>query len=414
MLHFQANRWFAVAGFLGIALSAHAAIAQSEAPAAPGLGVGTVTANDVYVRSGDSLNHYTISKLKSGDQVTVVSERGEWYEIVPPEGTFSLVSGDFVDTTDNQTGVINGDNVRVRAGSLLNENKYTVQNLLTKGTPVTILGRNPDGFVRIKPPPGATVWINRSFVSLSGATAAATKPAETTDVTPKATTEGATTVPPAVQASAARSAEKLAAPMPAAANTALRRQIEEIDVAARTELAKPIEQRRFEPIAKRYEPIASQSDDSFAQQYAKTRLEQVNHLADLTKAVDRMRAVDQEATSKRRDFLAERGLIPEPQPELTPAGIEVQGELRISALYPPGSPTPRYRLLAPNDPNERTIGYVEIPKDAQITIEPFLGKFVGVRASAQRVQAGGVDPIPIYIARELMLMETAPRSAATP
>ena len=414
MLHFQASRWLVVSGIFGIALGGRAALGQSDAPTAPGLGVGTVNANDVYVRSGDSLNHYTISKLKSGDQVTVVSERGEWYEIVPPEGTFSLVSGDFVDTTDNQNGVINGDNVRVRAGSLLNENKYTVQNLLTKGTPVTILGRNPDGFVRIKPPPGATVWINRSFVTLAGAAGATTKPAETTDVAPKATTEGATIVPPAVQASATKSAEKLAAPMPAAATTPLRRQVEEIDVAARTELAKPIEQRRFEPIAKRYEPIASQTDDSFAQQYAKTRLEQVNHLAELTKAVDRMRAVDQEAVSKRRDFLAERGLIPEPQPETTPAGIEVKGELRISALYPPGSPTPRYRLLDPNDANGRTIGYVEFPKDANITVEPYLGKVVGVRASAQRIQAGGVDPIPIYIARELMLMESEPRPASTP
>jgi uncharacterized protein YgiM (DUF1202 family) len=414
MLHFQANRWLAVAGFLGIVLNVRNALAQTDAPTAPGLGVGTVTANDVYVRSGDSLNHYTISKLNAGDQVTVVSERGEWYEIVPPEGTFSLVSGDFVDTTDNQAGVINGDNVRVRAGSLLNENKYTVQNLLTKGTPVTILGRNPDGFVRIKPPPGATVWINRSFVTLSGAAAATAQPADATDAAPKATTEGATSVPQAVQASAAKSAEKLAAPMPAAATTPLRRQVEEIDVAARTELAKPIEQRQFEPIAKRYEPIASQSDDTFAQQYAKTRLEQINHLAELTRAVDKMRAVDQEATSKRRDFLAERGLIPEPQPETTPAGIEVRGELRISALYPPGSPTPRYRLLDPNDPNERTIGYIEIPKDATISVEPFLGKFVGVRASAQRIQAGGVDPIPIYIARELMLMETDPRAASSP
>jgi hypothetical protein len=30
---------------------------------------------------------------------------------------------------------------------------------------------------------------------------------------------------------------------------------------------------------------------------------------------------------------------------------------------------------------------------------------VGVRASAQRVQIGGVNPIPIYIARELVLLE---------
>src|SRR5512147_1454717 len=61
------------------------------------IGEAEINANDVYVRSGDSLNHYTIIKLKAGDRVSVVSERGDWYEILPPEGTFSLISGDYVD-----------------------------------------------------------------------------------------------------------------------------------------------------------------------------------------------------------------------------------------------------------------------------------------------------------------------------
>src|SRR3990172_5687017 len=158
---------------VGVAAVVVSATAAAQTPdSRPVTGEGEVNANDVYVRSGDSLNHYTISKLKAGDRVSVVSERGEWYEMLPPEGTFSLVSGDFIDTTDNQSGVINGDNVRVRAGSLLNENKYTVQTLLAKGTPVSILGRNPDGFVRIIPPTGATLWVNRSYVQLrTGGTA---------------------------------------------------------------------------------------------------------------------------------------------------------------------------------------------------------------------------------------------------
>lgn len=413
MLQFASNRPIkALVSFIGLG-TAFATAQTAEAPKTV-LGVGTVSANDVYVRSGDSLNHYTICKVQSGDKVHVVSERGEWYEIEPPPGTFSLVSGDFVDTTDNQSGTINGDNVRVRAGSLINENKYTVQTLLTKGTPVTILGRNPDGFVRIAPPSGATVWINKSFVNLGDGAVSPSKVSEPNSEPTADAAKGGSDIPPAVAASAAKSAEKLSVPMPAAATTALRRQVEEIDAAARAELAKPIEQRRFEPIAQRYEPIASQNDDTYAREYAKARLEQVKHLSDLTAAIDKMRNVDEQAQVKRRDFLAARGLIPEPTPETTPTGIEVQGELRISALYPPGSPTPRYRLLDPNDANGRTIGYVEIPTETNIQVEPFLGKFVGVRASAQRVQAGGVDPIPIYIASELMLMETAPRPAATP
>src|ERR1043166_9460223 len=75
------------------------------------IGEAEINTNDVYVRSGDSLNHYTIIKLKAGDHVTVVGERGDWYEILPPEGAFSLVSGDYVDSKEENKGVINGANV---------------------------------------------------------------------------------------------------------------------------------------------------------------------------------------------------------------------------------------------------------------------------------------------------------------
>ena len=130
----------------------------------PVIAEGEVNSDNVYVRSGDSLNHYTICKLNAGRRVKIVAERGDWYEILPPEDAFSLISGDYVDSADGKHGVVNGNNVRVRTGSSLNDNKYTVQLLLSKGAEVSILGRNPDGFLKIKPPPGATVWVNRSLV----------------------------------------------------------------------------------------------------------------------------------------------------------------------------------------------------------------------------------------------------------
>lgn len=369
----------------------------------PVTGEGEVTANDVYVRSGDSLNHYTISKLKAGDRVSVVGERGEWYEILPPEGTFSLVSGDFIDTADQQSGVINGDNVRVRAGSLLNENKYTVQTLLAKGTSVSILGRNPDGFVRIKPPTGATLWVNRSYVQLR--TGGTTPPVRENVGASPSQADAVGEVAPAVAVSAAESAKRLAAPMTGPASTTWRRQLEEIDVAARAELAKPVPERNFDPFLARYQPIADQAEDEFAHQYALARIEQVKNLADLTSAVVRVRKLDDVAETKQREFLAARGMIPEYVPTRSPTGIEIQGELRVSALYPAGSPVQRFRLIDPTSGWDRTIGYVEIPPDSGLNAESFLGRYVGVRASAQRVQTGGVNPVPIFIARELILLE---------
>jgi len=389
---------------VGVAALVVSATAAAQTPdSRPVMGEGEVNANDVYVRSGDSLNHYTISKLKAGDRVSVVSERGEWYEILPPEGAFSLVSGDFIDTTDNQSGVINGDNVRVRAGSLLNENKYTVQTLLAKGTPVSILGRNPDGFVRIKPPTGATLWVNRGYVQLR--TGGTTPPVRESVGASPSQADAAGEFAPAVTASAAESAKKLAAPMTGHASTTWRRQLEEIDVAARAELAKPMLDRNFDPFVARYQPIADQTEDEFAHQYALARIEQVKNMGDFTSAVERVRKLDDVAETKQREFLAARGKIPEFIPTRSPTGIEIQGELRVSALYPAGSSVQRFRLIDPTSESDRTIGYVEITPDSGLNVEGYVGRYVGVRASAQRVQTGGVNPVPIYIARELILLE---------
>jgi len=397
---------------VGVTALVVSATAAAQSPdSRPVTGEGEVTANDVYVRSGDSLNHYTISKLKAGDRVSVVGERGEWYEILPPEGTFSLVSGDFIDTTDIQSGIVNGDNVRVRAGSLLNENKYTVQTLLAKGTPVSILGRNPDGFVRIKPPTGATLWVNRSYVQLrTGGTTPAVR--EGVGASPSQA-DAAGEVAPALTASAAESAKKLAAQMTGSASTTWRRQLEEIDVAARAELAKPMPDRNFNPFVARYQPIADQTEDDFAHQYALARMEQVKNMGDLTNAVERVRKLDDVAETKQREFLAARGMIPEFVPTRSPTGIEIQGELRVSALYPAGSSVQRFRLIDPTSESDRTIGYVEITPDSGLNVEGFLGRYVGVRASAQRVQTGGVNPVPIYIARELILLDPPPATGKT-
>ena len=140
--------------------------------------LGVVMADDVYVRSGPSLNHYTICKLGKGARVSVLSEKSGWMEILPPAEAYSLISSDYVDTVDNQSGVVNGNNVRVRAGSLLNKNKYTVQTMVSRGFELQIVGENPDGFFRIKPPAGATLWINKEFVSVGGEVVVAEKPTD--------------------------------------------------------------------------------------------------------------------------------------------------------------------------------------------------------------------------------------------
>ena len=364
---------------------------------------GEVTANDVYVRSGDSPNHYTICKLNAGNRVTIVSERGEWYEILPPPGTFSLVSGDFVDSADGRTGMVNGDNVRVRAGSLLNENKYTVQTSLKKGVTVNILGRNPDGFLQIEPPPGATVWINKAYVRPADGSAISSAAPVKTESTPSKPQTGAGTGALASPMSTEKSASTRSTPPPTMSSK-WRKELEEIDTAAREETKKETAERSLSDVIARYKAVSEQTEDEYARQYATSRLAELGTMSDLAAAVDKVRQLNESAEVKRREFMEGRGLLPNPS-EPVPKGAQVQGELRISALYPPGSAIVRYRLIDPSAEKDRTVAYVEIPEGSSIKIENFVGRYVGVIAYERRLHSASVDPVPIYVASELMLLE---------
>jgi hypothetical protein len=47
---------------------------------------------------------------------------------------------------------------------------------------------------------------------------------------------------------------------------------------------------------------------------------------------------------------------------------------------------------------------VELTGELKEKAEEFVGKYVGVRASDKRLQVGGVNPVPIYVAAEIVLL----------
>lgn len=431
--------WLSLAGWSLVLIVPTAGFAQ------PGSAViGEIVSNDVYVRSGDSLNHYPVCKLNAGDKVTLISERGEWYEIVPPAGTFSLVSGDYVDRADSK-GVVNGNNVRVRAGSLLNDNKYTVQAMLNKGAEVKILGSNPDGFLRIEPPAGATLWIAKQFVSIAGAGAptAATQPETSVPdstaptvsspvVSNVAPPNGKVDVPTVASETAVKWSIKpseavatsigtqtdntpLPSDSPLAGVTASDyvRRLHALEMNLTVELTKPPFERNYEPLVTGYQGIANQSEDDVARRYAVGRLSQLTELRDMTERASKLRGLDDEAARQREQFLQQRVSIPVP-PAPDPAALDVQGELRESALYPAGSLPRRFRLVDPNGDRVRTIAYIEVPAESGIRAEEYVGRYVGVRAAGQRAHEGGIDPVPVYTAREIVPVSQAAGISSAP
>lgn len=368
---------------------------------------GEVTGNDVYVRSGPSLNHYTVCKVNAGDRVTIVGEQGGWYEILPPPGAFSYISGDFVDTPDDKTGVVNGNDVRVRAGSSLVKHKYTVQKKLSKGAQVSILGRNPDGFLRIVPPDGVTLWMSTEFVAQvpegrgpADPTAAGSK-VETED-TPKPVAEP--TTEPKIVATPPKKSGASGSLLGALPPTYERRQLNLIDADVEKELAVPVLERQYQPLIDRYAEIAGQEEDEFARRYAQARIDQLKNMAEAAETIRKVRSLSVQTDAQRRKYMEARAALPEVQVPV-PSGLDAQGELRVSALYPPSSDPRRYRLVDPSEPPGRTIGYVDVPADSNLNVDQFIGRYVGVRAAQKRLQAGGVNPVPIYLAREIILLQ---------
>lgn len=371
----------------------------------PLLGQAEIVANDVYIRSGPSLNHYPVCKLNAGARVTVVAESGEWYELVPPASVISFISGDYVDSSDGRSGVVNGNNVRVRAGSVLPEFaklKYVVQTKLSKGVEVEILTRDPDGFLRIKPPQGTTVWVNRSFVEMVPVGAAAIEPNTANASTPQAGEMVTETRDDAVeQTLPPPSLDKRAATLREVRDGGLRDELKRLDALASAELAKTVAERQLDPVIAKYRSLANQDGDEFSKRYAEARIAQLSGMAKVVRAVRTMRRLSDAADSKRREYLEARATIGSKLPPV-PTELDAQGELRTSALYPVGTLPRRYRLVDTSGPADRTIGYVEIPVDSNIDVDRFLGSYVGIRATAKRLQRGGVNPVPIYVAGDIV------------
>jgi len=126
-----------------------------------------ITGDDVYIRSGPGTNFYHCGKLKTGDKVKVVGKQFSWSRIIPPAGSFSWISMQYVtiNPTDPKVGTVTGDNVRVYAGSDYVKPLYstTLQGKLSKGEKVKLLGEQMDDYYKIAAPPFAYLWVSTNF-----------------------------------------------------------------------------------------------------------------------------------------------------------------------------------------------------------------------------------------------------------
>ena len=134
--------------------------------------VASITAQEVEVRSGPGREFYETSVLWRGDKVEVYCTNGDWLAVRPPLGSFSWVSGNYVDVTFGNIGTVTVNGLVARIGSENSELCETVQVKLKKGEKLLVLDRKetPENaaspyWYKISPPSGEYRWIPRSAIA---------------------------------------------------------------------------------------------------------------------------------------------------------------------------------------------------------------------------------------------------------
>lgn len=421
-------------------------VAQASQDASPFAAyIGEITEDRVNVRSGPSTNYYIVTKLGAGDRVRVVDQgEGKWLAVAPPKGVYSVISSEVVDLGNDSTGVVNADRVRVYADAQNEKQKryaYRYHPRLQRGTVVQIVESavgGDDGFLRIVPPDGAKLWIHGDYVVAvrPEVLIRETKRSESADKAapdaPITRADETTTTPTSPELEETRQGTALAkdSAMVATGNDAAETSVatqapprgegiastpEERSVDSKTELAaaearfteemaKPASRRDLGPLIEHYRVMAEQQADRYVQTYAAARLDQLEYLSEVAVALKQMRELGEEVRAERKRRLAERAAL-RPRPKPIESVFDAEGELRPSAVYASPVGPRRYRLVDPDASTTRTIAYIEIPDDAEYDVEGFVGRRIGVRARSRIFQTGGVEPIVIYVADALVLVE---------
>jgi hypothetical protein len=354
--------------------------------------IGQINANAVYVQSGAGQNHYPTMKLDKGDRVTVVGMKFDWLKITPPKDSFSYVGKVFVERSgDGSSGRVTRPDVRVRAGSSLNEFKAAIQGELEQGQEVQIVGEKDEYFM-IKPPPGAFVYVHKQFVDpvgpADGAGAAAETPlAGGAGVITTPTEAGQTGQQPMAAETAASDvpveqpvATETPAATPSTRPSAAEARFDELEAefAAASEL--PIDQQPLAEMRTKYQDLLADATlPESMRRIAEFRMQAITLRGDAQAELAALKQSREQADQRQMTMTAEQDELAEQIKKNNVTVFTAVGSLQTSSLQQ-GKQT-LYRLTDPN--TGRTVVYVR-SNDSQVA--GHMGQFVGVRGEL------GTDP----------------------
>ena len=318
--------------------------------------VAEITGDDLYIRSGPGTNYYYCGKLNKGDKVTVVSREYSWSCIVPPAGSFSWISMQYVriDPNKSDIGIVTGDDVRVYAGSdyVKPWSSTTMQGKLNRGDKVKLLGEQMADYYKISPPSFAYLWVSTNF----------TKPLALVSEVPPPEPNDTTVPAPTVLST---EDEKLQA------YYALKKQIE-------AERAKPLAQQNYANIKKALVEIANNKEAGKAARYSEFVVKQIEGF-ELALAVAKEVQLQNEQLQKIKERIDKARAAR--LAEVEDLGrFAVVGQLQTFTIYGPG----HYRIV---DESGKTLCYA-LPDDeaSRMDLSKLIDRKVGL--------VGTIEPHP--------------------
>ncbi len=374
----------------------------SSTPAAPATGTPywlRVIGDNVNIRSAADQNSIAVIQAQRGQTLQAVGETGGWQRIVPPAGTFSLVSAEFV-ARDGGTGVVRvtEGTLRARVGSTLVEVDPLVSPphaWLDDGTTVQIIGEQGTWY-RIVPPEGVFFYISNEFVervapeeaaqlsaaagtrsaigesparpgAVSGESAAASREASgsaplSTGLPPMSAGDdreastapiAASTTPPAAEEPA----------LPHLPNTLWGNRLRQTLIAVHAEGDRNVLEQNWEPLIPPLQSIATQTSEPTVAEEARLTLERLEELRRTQSEMRRARGLSDPFTgtpSKMKLF-----------------EFDAVGVLRPSIRVPASESGLRYELQDPF--SRKALAIVEFPPNLGLSVPRLVGKYVGVR-----------------------------------
>ena len=323
--------------------------------------IAEITGDNVNIRSGPGTQYYRCGKLNTGDRVKVVKHQLPWSCIVPPVGSFSWISTQFVriDPNNPTIGTVTGNNVRVWVGSEGLRPMYstTWKLKLISGEKVKLLGEIKDRYYKIAPPAGAYRWVSTEYTKALGP--AGQVPSPPVVATPPS--DSNVVVPTKLPLEAKKLKEYYA----------LEKQIE-------AEHSKPLDQQDYTEIKQALLAIAGNKETGKAARYSEFAIKQIKRfelardVAETVKLQDDKLQQDirriEKAFARRLAAIQDLGRF---------AAV---GQLQFFKSYGPG----HYRII---DDSGKTVCYV-LPTGSASTVD--LGKLVGRNVGL----VGTIEPHP--------------------